>query len=366
MAESHSAMSPEEFALCRKVYSKLTGGKCKKHARAFMSPAPAAWIFDYLTVVKHPMDFNTLLTNLKNGEYLSKEEFYQDTRLIFDNAMLFWKDRFELPRDVVDSVDVLSRAFEHARAKAEKKAVDLVEHGSNALKRTADATSAGSMSTMSDDHERPTKKIKLDMKANSGPPLALDSTFQESTLSRPESTSMSFPFFDFYEEIKTEMCHAGEFESREFYGHLQDWFVHKSTDPDFDVLSFDPRPLQCCTQYFESAHEHFIGAEKEGHIDACLYKFQLETITKYCKKQYFVPPFEGGTAIKKEEDLNTVVSGNDDNIVTSMGEEAGEISTKNGGGSENGRDEAEEEMDTVVSGGVSSIATDAGKNSDKN
>eukprot|EP01038_Epipyxis_sp_PR26KG_P007672 gene7672-10441_t len=43
----------------------------------------------YFTVIKSPMDLDTIRNNLRNGNYNSMLEFAKDVRLTFDNAMLF-------------------------------------------------------------------------------------------------------------------------------------------------------------------------------------------------------------------------------------------------------------------------------------
>ncbi|KAH3745081.1 transcription factor GTE12 [Pelomyxa schiedti] len=44
---------------------------------------------DYFDVVKDPMDFSTILTNVKNGLITTPEDFANDMRLVFSNAMMY-------------------------------------------------------------------------------------------------------------------------------------------------------------------------------------------------------------------------------------------------------------------------------------
>jgi hypothetical protein len=56
---------------------------------------PVDWeglgLLDYLTVIRHPMDFQTIQKNLKKSSYLRKEECIRDVRLIWSNAMAYNK-----------------------------------------------------------------------------------------------------------------------------------------------------------------------------------------------------------------------------------------------------------------------------------
>ena len=70
------------------------------------------------------MDLRTLKEHLENGTYAKKEEFYADAKLIFDNAVLFNKDRSESSW-VVDLAKRMAKAFDRVRKNAEKKAARL-------------------------------------------------------------------------------------------------------------------------------------------------------------------------------------------------------------------------------------------------
>lgn len=70
------------------------------------------------------MDLRTLKENLERGAYAEKDEFYADAKRIFDNAVLFNKDRSESSW-VVDLAKRMAKAFEKLRKSAEKKAARL-------------------------------------------------------------------------------------------------------------------------------------------------------------------------------------------------------------------------------------------------
>ena len=63
---------------------------------------------DYLTIVKEPMDFGTIATQIENHVVQSKEEFAARMRLVFSNALLYNKPG----SDVAIMAHTLSDLFE--------------------------------------------------------------------------------------------------------------------------------------------------------------------------------------------------------------------------------------------------------------
>ncbi|ETV97159.1 hypothetical protein, variant [Aphanomyces invadans] len=53
-------------------------------------------LYDYLQVVKTPMDMGTVRVKLNKGEYKKPEEFGRDMRLIWDNCKLYNQDGSDL------------------------------------------------------------------------------------------------------------------------------------------------------------------------------------------------------------------------------------------------------------------------------
>lgn len=75
----------------------------------------------FASYTKHIVDLQTLKSNLDTSVYATREEFYDDTTLIFDNAIAFNKDRPD-SNWVVDLAKRMSKAFDRVRKNAEKKA----------------------------------------------------------------------------------------------------------------------------------------------------------------------------------------------------------------------------------------------------
>ena len=117
-------MTPQELTICREIHAGLTSKERNNINYLFLDPVDATYFPDYPVIVKRPMDLRTLKQNLDNGTvYTTKEEFYADAKLVFDNAILFNKDRES--KFVVDLANRMIKAFERLRKNAEKKAARL-------------------------------------------------------------------------------------------------------------------------------------------------------------------------------------------------------------------------------------------------
>ena len=44
---------------------------------------------DYPTIIKNPMDFGTIKSNLSSNKYQKMDEFIRDIHLVFDNCFLY-------------------------------------------------------------------------------------------------------------------------------------------------------------------------------------------------------------------------------------------------------------------------------------
>ncbi|KAL7542395.1 hypothetical protein ACHAXR_011744 [Thalassiosira sp. AJA248-18] len=121
-------MPPQELAICREILAGLTAKERNGINYLFLEPVDHAFFPTYLSIVKRPMDLGTLATNLENGIYQDKEEFYSDAKMIFENAILFNKDRSESAW-VVDLAKRMTKAYDSVKKKAEKKAARLAGGG---------------------------------------------------------------------------------------------------------------------------------------------------------------------------------------------------------------------------------------------
>ncbi|KAF8901913.1 hypothetical protein CPB84DRAFT_1777006 [Gymnopilus junonius] len=58
-------------------------------AEAFLRPVSKTEVPDYLDVIQHPMDFQTMLRKVKSKQYKSKREFKDDLDLIWSNCLTY-------------------------------------------------------------------------------------------------------------------------------------------------------------------------------------------------------------------------------------------------------------------------------------
>jgi len=79
---------------CQKLLAFL--GKHKESA-PFREPVDwKAWkLFDYPTIIKHPMDFKTIQARIQNGDYGSALDFAKDVRLVWQNCKTYNQDESE-------------------------------------------------------------------------------------------------------------------------------------------------------------------------------------------------------------------------------------------------------------------------------
>lgn len=145
-------MTPEDLQICRSITAALTSPDRDSINYLFLEPVDPAYFPTYLDIVKRPMDLKTLGENLEDGTYTTREDFYKDCQLIFDNAVAFNKGRAD-SSFVVGLAKKMSTAFERERKKAEKRSVASSFEADNA------SLSSASM--------RKKTSIKLKIKRNS-------------------------------------------------------------------------------------------------------------------------------------------------------------------------------------------------------
>ncbi|EHK98445.1 putative Bromodomain-containing factor 1 [Glarea lozoyensis 74030] len=80
-----------ELRFCEHVLNEMKKPKHSAYSLPFLEPVdPVALnIPNYFTIIKNPMDLQTVTSNLRNGVYPSAKEFERDVRLIFANCFKF-------------------------------------------------------------------------------------------------------------------------------------------------------------------------------------------------------------------------------------------------------------------------------------
>ncbi|KAF7891387.1 uncharacterized protein EAF02_001712 [Botrytis sinoallii] len=116
----HSGWSPEMDELSREkeltphtdpLQDFLNHLKEGKHAWPFLQPVDAKQVEDYYTVIKHPMDLQTMQQKLDQGLYDTPKAFVEDVKLIIKNCRqynkpntTFCKNVAKLERDMKDFI----------------------------------------------------------------------------------------------------------------------------------------------------------------------------------------------------------------------------------------------------------------------
>ncbi|CAB3979442.1 transcription initiation factor TFIID subunit 1 isoform X2 [Paramuricea clavata] len=67
-----------------------------KESRPFHTPVSIRTVPDYYKIVMNPMDLQTIKENIRKGLYRSREEFLQDTNLLYSNCVLYNGDKHSL------------------------------------------------------------------------------------------------------------------------------------------------------------------------------------------------------------------------------------------------------------------------------
>ncbi|KAL7546488.1 hypothetical protein ACHAWF_009826, partial [Thalassiosira exigua] len=82
-------MTPQDLAACRDIVTRLSSEEHREINRAFLEPVDPNVAPDHTSIIKRPMDLRTLSKKLESGAYATKAQFYDDTQLIFDNAVQY-------------------------------------------------------------------------------------------------------------------------------------------------------------------------------------------------------------------------------------------------------------------------------------
>lgn len=81
----------------------------------FLEPVDTALVPDYLSVIEHPMDFSTILTKHRAGQYGSLREFADDIHLVVHNCLTYNSDTtqyYKCGQNIQRAFDDLIRKYE--------------------------------------------------------------------------------------------------------------------------------------------------------------------------------------------------------------------------------------------------------------
>ncbi|XP_059141416.1 tyrosine-protein kinase BAZ1B-like isoform X2 [Physella acuta] len=92
-ASRTSRRGPSELSLCEEILHKVMK---HKSSWPFLEPVDKKSVPDYYTVIKKPMDFQTMLKKCTRLSYASPQEFIEDAALVFENAEAYNKPDSEV------------------------------------------------------------------------------------------------------------------------------------------------------------------------------------------------------------------------------------------------------------------------------
>jgi hypothetical protein len=145
-----TSMSTEDTEVCRQIAKAVSSERYKENNYVFLYPFDLSETPGYMDVVPKLMDLSTLSANVEAGVYKSRDEFYADCKLTFENAIAYHKNR-PASKWLVKLAKEMLKTFERERIKAEKSI-----SGSAGASATSKSSKGGLV--------LPTKKNKLKLK----------------------------------------------------------------------------------------------------------------------------------------------------------------------------------------------------------
>lgn len=86
-------MPQSDMEICRQVAKALMSDKYKDKNYLFLHPFDLSQTPGYLDVVTKVMDLNTLYSNLESGVYTTREQFFADCNVVFENAIAYHSNK---------------------------------------------------------------------------------------------------------------------------------------------------------------------------------------------------------------------------------------------------------------------------------
>lgn len=152
--------------------------------------------------------------------------------------------------------------------------------------------------------EESPSKIKVEPTVEEPPKISESSSLTSSSDAASSSSMFARPiFFQLYDEATKGLDIAKQTNSEEaieFYSHLKDFFVRKTDDEEFDVMSFDPAPINESVQSFGAILQRLSAAKAQGDGSSVgIYKLEIRTIMKKIK---VLLPIKTEVPVKREEE----------------------------------------------------------------
>lgn len=142
-----------------------------------MEPVDTNIFTTYRDVVERPMDLRTLGENLENGVYKTRQEFFNDARLIFKNAQVFHRGKKETAW-IIKCGNAMLKVVAREEKAADKK---------------LNKTTAAAATTTTTTKKAPSLKLKLSSKSSSSSstPAAASGATPTSATAKPTKPKLS-------------------------------------------------------------------------------------------------------------------------------------------------------------------------------
>ena len=121
----------------------------------------------------------------------------------------------------------------------------------------------------------------------------------------PASDATRPPFFQLFDIITAKLSSArqsNDYEAREFYGHLEEWFMSKTKEAGFTGRNFDSSLVEQCIQSFGATAQRLATANSRAKS---IHQLEIKGIIDDCKSKFPVAPtisIKAEESIKLEED----------------------------------------------------------------
>lgn len=149
-------MPPQDYEVCHQLVTKLSSRHYSNSNYLFLDPVDTAYFPTYNSIITRPMDLGTLQRLLEGGStYNSREEFFSDLMLTFQNAIHFHSDIKENSWIVKLAKEMIKISNKEYKAALQKRKHSTMDPSSSAMEITSHtATTAASTSNKSKKRKR--------------------------------------------------------------------------------------------------------------------------------------------------------------------------------------------------------------------
>ena len=162
-------LSPDDLEKCRRVLLSLKSDRYQKYNFVFLEPFDSSQTPGYFDVVSKKLDLKTVSSNLEAGEYKTKEEFLEDTELIFQNAIKYHTGR-DATKWIVKYAKEMIKALKKERKNLDKRPSKILTKQKSQLKLKIGGTAAGGTAAVKKEEGADTAAAAAAAAAQEAPP----------------------------------------------------------------------------------------------------------------------------------------------------------------------------------------------------